>query len=129
LWVFRQHRMPLVPHDFVLFLTVAGVAPLSNHMRPEMFSLLLFSVLAVLLSAVTPGHNARLAIVPALMIVWINLHGGWLVGMGVLGVWVAVSCLDPRTQWMERIWFGSVLLAATLCTVANPYGYRLWTFL
>jgi hypothetical protein len=61
-----------------------------------------------------------------LFLVWANLHGGWLVGLGVLGVWTIFTvAVNPRDA---RPWLTTAALCglATLCT---PYGWTLWIFL
>ena len=58
--------------------------------------------------------------------VWANLHGGWIVGMGVLGVWGAVEVFE-RPSTMVR--WGVLLGACVLATLVTPYGWGLWEFL
>jgi hypothetical protein len=104
-----------------------GTVPQANHVRPQLFSLLLFALLLQLL--VTGTRPAR-RIVPVMMvfILWVNLHGGWIVGGGALAVWVccAVAGRGDARQRLEWIVVG---VAALVATLVNPYGWRLWTFL
>jgi hypothetical protein len=108
-----------------LCLAVWGVLPLTSTVRPQLWTLLL---LAVLLGRLD-GPPRRLWTVPILFVFWANLHGGWLVGFGVLAVWCAVRALD---QAPDRPSLGMLALipAISLCaTLINPYGWGLWEFL
>jgi len=70
-----------------------------------------------------PAHRGRrLWVVPALLAVWVNVHGGFIVGLALLGgvaLWTTVT----RQRGARRLW---VALAAALpCTALNPYGAEL----
>jgi hypothetical protein len=65
---------------------------------------------------------------PLIFAIWSNLHGGWVVGVGVAGLWTLGRVLDTRSvraQWGA----GVAILASVAATVLNPYGWRLWSFL
>lgn len=99
----------------------------TRHIRPQLFSLVCFAALLWCLMAARRGSHRWLLILPPLFAVWANLHGGWLVGGGVLALWtlgVAVSGDRRQTAWCLAI--GVASLCATLLT---PYGLDLWTFL
>src|SRR4029079_4913149 len=90
-------------------------------------SLLLFALLLQLL--VTGTRPAR-RIVPVMMvfILWVNLHGGWIVGGGALAGW-ACCAVAGRGDARQRLEWIGVGVAALVATLVNPYGWRLWTFL
>jgi hypothetical protein len=121
-------RMPPALHDALVFLTIAGIAPLATHMRPEMFSLLLFTTLLALLTTAETGAVWPLRVVPALTLLWVNLHGGLLVGMGTLAVWAAMEAVTRQVTWCARVRLCLTPLIALAATLANPYGTRIWTF-
>lgn len=107
------------------FAVLAGVAPLTGSMRPQSFSLVLFSALLVIL-ATEQAAPRRLWWLPALFAVWVNVHGGWLVGAGVLALWAAASMYEsPRGRWPVV----AVGTCTVLATLVNPYGSRLWHFM
>jgi len=56
------------------------------------------------------------------MIVWANLHGGFVIGLGWLLVvaLVEASFQGPWRKWLVR--FG----ACSLVTLINPFGWNLW---
>jgi hypothetical protein len=112
--------------DLLLMLAVIGVFAQANHVRPQLFSLLLFSWLLVLLT--TAPRSQWLVAIPALFAAWVNLHGGWIVGGATLALWTAFAVVGPGTpRWKVTLVIVGVLsLAATL---VNPYGWRLWAFI
>ena len=71
---------------------------------------------------------------PVSMMLWVNLHGGWLFGLALLGTYALAAFLgslrtaDPfariRNSKHARA-LGSALLWSALATFANPYGWRL----
>ena len=101
----------------------AATAPLTRTMRPQLWTCLFLAILCTVL--VEHRERARKWL-PLLFAVWANMHGGWIVGMGVLGVWGAVEVLE-RPPTMVR-WV-LLLLACVLATLVTPYGWGLWEFL
>jgi hypothetical protein len=57
---------------------------------------------------------------------WANLHGGWIVGGGILALWTAVAWLERGANKWTLI---SVGVASVLSTLLTPYGLDLWRFL
>lgn len=56
--------------------------------------------------------------VPAVFLLWANVHGGWLFGLAA--VWCRATFVrTPRAL--------GVAVASALATLVNPYGFRLWT--
>ena len=66
--------------------------------------------------------------VPVIMALWVNLHGGWLVGLGTLAIWLALVLVEPDQDFRRRAVFCGAGLAAALATLANPYGVQMWSF-
>ena len=123
--VFR--RVPPVPRDVLVTIFVVSCVTLTPTLRPQTFSLALFALLLATLRRVDDGRGGLIWFVPVLMMVWANLHGGWLVGIGVLGAWTAVRCVKPRGA-PRGIW-ASAGIVSLLATLVTPEGIGLWTFL
>src|SRR5690349_21471806 len=70
---------------------IAVVITLSqaHHVRPQLFSLLSFTVVISCLLAARRGVQGWLLVLPVLFAAWANLHGGWIVGGGVIMLWTA----------------------------------------
>jgi hypothetical protein len=71
---------------------------------------------------------------PTSMLLWVNLHGGWLFGLALLGIYTFAACVESRRKQdassviraahraraMAAAW-----LVSALATLANPHGWRL----
>jgi hypothetical protein len=71
---------------------------------------------------------------PASMLLWVNLHGGWIFGMALLGIYTFAALVESlrvkdafaairaahRARAMAWAW-----MASAVATLANPYGWRL----
>jgi len=60
---------------------------------------------------------------PLLFIIWANSHGGFGIGIGVLGIVLLGKSIEKK----ERLKESAVLLSlCLLATFINPFGVRLW---
>jgi len=73
---------------------------------------------------------------PASMLLWVNLHGGWLFGIALLGIYTLAAFVESvraqkndalaairaahRARAMAVAW-----LASAMATLVNPFGWRL----
>lgn len=108
---------------FVALLTY----PRTQHVRPQLFSVLAFAGLLAALKQAERGRRWLLYAVPLLLIVWANLHGGWIVGIGTLGLWAAVKACQHDARRLGLV-AGAVAIVSLAVTLANPYGTQLWEF-
>ncbi|HVA96785.1 MAG TPA: hypothetical protein VND99_03970 [Candidatus Acidoferrales bacterium] len=60
---------------------------------------------------------------PILFLLWANLHGGYGIGLGVLGIVLGGRVLEERKKIKGTL---LVLLLCAGATLINPYGIRLW---
>lgn len=97
-----------------------------SPVRAQIFTYLFFVLfLHVLETARTRGGGKRLWLLPAMMLPWCNLHGGFLAGLGVIAFYI----LDG---WAMRRPLLPYLLALSACaavTLVNPYGIEYWRYL
>jgi hypothetical protein len=101
---------------------IAG-AQLATTLRPQVWSLLAIVVLARELSQ----RGARRPWIFALLFcLWANSHGGWIVGLAMLGVWAGVEGLRDRSTLPRWTIVAAAAIAGTLVT---PYGWRLYAFM
>src|SRR5262245_19464918 len=124
-------RYPLTFEVRVLLCIVAvvGTKAQTGHVRPQLFCVFLFALLLTALSSAAGGDVRALFLIPAIFLFWANLHGGWIGGAGVLGIWTAIQVFDSRRSPSYRRNCVVATVAAAAATLANPYGIRLWTFL
>jgi len=102
-----------------------GVPALMNaDIRPELFSLVFFSLILWLLEGVRLGRRsigAREAVLAAgLFALWDDLHLGFLVALAVAALYLAAALAQGDLRAARA--FGTLLIAGFLGTFANPYG-------
>ena len=116
--------------DALVVVAMLGVQSRAAQVRPQLFSLLLFSVLLTILTDVDRRGDRRVMLLIApLMALWANLHGGWIVGLECLMTWAGCSLLRERGRSRHRIMLVAVVGSAALATALNPHGIGLWWFL
>jgi len=122
-----RYGLPPPARDLVIAFVVVGTFPQANHVRPQLFSLALFAwLLAVFV--VSRTRRFVLAWSIPMMAIWVDVHGGWLVGAGALAAWTAAGLVPARTRRDSLV--GVVLAAAAMAiTLLNPYGWEMWSFL
>lgn len=128
-WSLRRVSWRPLDHDALVGLAVLATLPRAHMMRPQVFSVLLFAALLSILTMADRGDRRALILLPAVMAAWANLHGGWIVGLGVLSIWTAVRFLRRGPEAIERHRLVLLWLACVAATLMNPYGVGLWTFL
>ena len=116
--------------DALIVVAMLGVQSRAAQVRPQLFSLLLFSVLLTIVTDVDrTGDRRRLLFIVPLMALWANLHGGWIVGLECLITWAGCRLLIDGATPRQRITVAAVVISAAMATALNPYGARLWWFL
>lgn len=126
---YRRGGSPLV---MAIALTLAAFSLTPGFMfRPQIFSYLLFAVTLDLLRPESSEMGRPVVLLPLVMALWVNLHGGFLIGAAIVAVVVVIegvggvihSRLDRAVRWLM------VGAAAAVATLANPYGWELHRFL
>jgi hypothetical protein len=104
-----------------LFLAI-GFRPI----RAQVFTYVFFALsLYILESARLKGQWRGLWLLPPLQILWCNLHGGFLAGLGLLGLYSAGEFL-ARRRFRPYL---MILFLAGLATIINPYGLQYWQYM
>jgi len=112
--------------------TMALLSPGFN-VRPQIFTALLLAGVLALFYRHETGSRYGLYGIPLLMVPWVNLHGGFVTGLGALvlfSVWVIVSGLS-RGETLRPVAAQVLPPAAFSVSVLplNPYGLDLLDFL
>jgi hypothetical protein len=106
------------------------------NMRPQMLGYLFLILTMFILVRFRQGKTRTLWLLPLLMMVWINTHASWVIGIGVLFVyWIAglfkfqVGGIEAK-KWspaeLRQISF--VFLLSLVGLLVNPYGTELLRF-
>ena len=117
---------------------VGFLAALGNYgfLRPQTFSFLLFAAYYLVLEQYRQHRRDRLWVLPILMVLWVNLHGAFVLGLGLAGLYiVSESCrraLDPqRTEALAGAEIRKLLVVLCLCALAtllNPEGPGIFSY-
>src|ERR1051325_10274797 len=85
--VYRRCKGKPYVAAFAILLAVAASSPLFG-VRPQMITLLLASTfIAFLTSYADDGKSRRLFWMVPLMLLWVNLHAGFALGLGLIGLY------------------------------------------
>src|SRR5580704_4216484 len=128
-------RCPGHPFTAGLITALGAVASAATWgVRPQMLSLLLASVLLLILQRFDQHPNRVWWAIP-LMLLWVNLHGGYAMGIALLALFLGGRALDvvlgferwPRAApQLRRL---ALVLAACLAVIPlNPNGVRMYWY-
>jgi hypothetical protein len=96
-----------------------AVAAAAFSVRPQLFSLLLFAAELYLLEVARTRPRVALAI-PLLMVLWANLHGGFVVGTGLLVIEALAAAW--RRDRAGAVRYALVTVAGVGGLLVNPWG-------
>jgi len=136
-----------LPLAIVLMLLVEMAAAVHLYARPHIVSWLLNLLWLIALERWEQGSSSRFAVeaaaqtpswlpwfFPLSMVLWVNLHGGWIVGLALLAVYAIAAAIESvreadvfariRARHRARA-MGWALAWSAVVTVVNPYGLRL----
>ena len=124
--LFVKAYLSVPPHltAAAVLLWIWGTYFMTATLRPQLWTLLAVTILCTTL--VKPPTRSWLLGLPLLFVVWVNAHGGWIVGAGLLGVWTAFQMLRPQNG---RVLPAAIAGLSALATLINPYGFQMWGFL
>jgi hypothetical protein len=127
LWL-TYHRCDGKPYvaGIAILLAAAASSPLFG-IRPQMLTLLLASIYIVLLERFNPKEQSRRLwwLVP-LMVLWVNLHAGFALGLALIGLYVVRAVLDGEWDHIKPLLI--VLVICTAVVPLNPNGFRMFSY-
>jgi hypothetical protein len=91
-------------------------------LRPQAVSWLLLAVLLWILIGVRPRQGPWLLLLGPMFVVWANLHGLYVTGLGVLAVYLVFTFAGRTPMAQGRRWVVLGAAAALLGTIATPAG-------
>jgi hypothetical protein len=114
------------------FLAVLAVPLIAAHTAPraELFTQLLFAIFVSVLWTYYRSGRAPLWTLPLLMFLWVNLHLGFLAGLGMCAAYVFLELGDTLVAGRRPVALTKLrsfvpwLLATIGTTLLNPWGAR-----
>ncbi|MDI6813647.1 MAG: hypothetical protein QME75_15920 [Deltaproteobacteria bacterium] len=95
-------------------------------LRAQVFTFFFFALYLFLLEkARLNGRWMGLLLLPALQLLWCNLHGGFLAGLGLIALFGAGEFLARRPFFP----FLAIFISSLLVTLINPYGLQYWEYI
>ena len=128
-----DRRVNFVIAGLTLALGVAAANPIWGP-RIQMITFALSALTYLWVKRFCEGRSRALYLLPAVMLVWVNLHGGFVLGYVILGMALAVEAFRyvvrrpgamtrPRLQAMTV-----VLIASVAVAILNPNGWDLYLY-
>jgi len=132
--MYRQvRREPFVMVGVGLALGAVAGAPIWGP-RAQMITFALTCLELYWLQGYLSGRSRALQLIPLLMALWANLHGGWVIGF----VWLGVAFMAELIGWAwnpsnpahrAHVRFLAIITAASAVAVlATPHGFSLYLY-
>jgi hypothetical protein len=123
-------------HPFISgFATLIGVWTVLPNIgvRARVFTILFASVYLFVLGRFATNGGRTIWLLVPLMVLWANLHGGFLIGLALIGLTAVGVLLDgwaaeekSQETW-SRVWtLLIVLVACAAAALVNPYGFGIY---
>lgn len=115
------------PYNFLFyyFAYQAISINIEGVIRCQVFSFLFFAIFLYILELARSGKNKQLILLPFLMIIWNNLHGGCVSGIGLIVLFIIGETLN-RAPVKKYIF---ALIPTCLALLINPWGASYLKFL
>jgi len=121
----------------VLFVLLATISSQIHWLaRPHVFSLFLFLIWYWILEDYRQHDKNRLYLMPPILLLWVNLHGGFLAGFMLLAIYFMgevpdffCNNVEMRDRARKRI--KALFITIAVCipvSCINPYGYHILLF-
>lgn len=133
---YRAARRLLGASTLALALAIVFVAIQAGGFspRPQLVTYVLFAAFVYLLVAFKYfGEDRRLWLIPPLLVLWVNSHGGYIIGLALLIVfcgleWLRYFAFRDAENRRRLIRLSAFTVAGGLATLLNPDGIGGWLF-
>lgn len=108
-------------------------------LRPHTFTFFFFGVTLLCLEEIRKGKKWPAFVLPAIMLLWANIHGGFVAGLCTIGVYTVFAVpgfpggamvSEARRAALSHFYLMLLMmLACPAVTIVNPYGLNFWRYL
>ena len=104
-----------------LFITSGFLMIGYSPVRAQIFTYFFFTLTLYLLEQVRLTRRWQvMGVIPIFMIIWCNLHGGFVAGLGLIALYALGEAL-ARRSFLPYL---GILFLSGIATLVNPYGLR-----
>ena len=113
-----------------ILLAATALNILAIYIKPEMFTLLFFTVMIFIYFDAKSGNKDLFYLYPILFLIWVNTHGGFIIGLLVISLITFLEALNIyfiKRCHLEKKQFRNLLLsigASYITILINPYGLQ-----
>jgi len=133
--IFKTNKDNLILTVFIVLLVLIS-SQIHWLARPHIFSLLLILIWYYLLDQYQYKHKNYLYVFPPIMLFWVNLHGGFLAGFILIGIYLFGNVVKfitsqnaERDIYKKKIGLlGLITAVCVFVSLINPFGYRILLF-
>ena len=127
-YLLRARTLPAVA------LAMCAIEPIAFRISPraDLFNIVFLAVFLGELWAFQRGRARRLWILPLTMLLWVNLHPGFILALAVIAAYLLLEAsemlfAERRSATLKRLRSAWPWLAATCAvTLLNPWGVRIY---
>jgi len=98
-----------------------------SGLRTRAITFLFLVILHLLLLKIEKGQRKLAFLIPFLFAFWANLHGGFLMGLILLLLWLIFETIQFRLATKVLLLFKILALSLLFCLL-NPYGIGVYTY-
>lgn len=119
--------------SILLVLLVIASSQIHWLARPHIFSLLLILIWYHILDEYQYKDKNYLYLLPPIMLLWVNLHGGFMAGFFLVGIYLfgnllkSIAYKDMKGKRRAKS-LGLIMLLCLTASLVNPYGYNILLF-
>ena len=127
---FNRKIHPLL-YSIVLVVSVFIMSP-GFMTRPHIMTFLFTSLFFLVIHLYLEKRMNILWTLPLIMILWVNSHGGFVVGAGILPVITVLEFISCKIKKKDKSHLRSLILWMLITEASmliNPYGFNLFVFL
>jgi len=118
----HQKGWKLVGLSIFVFLGLATVTSLG--IRSQLFTILGISFLLHQLTKNVKYSSSNLYILPIIFVFWVNLHGGFILGLVILTIYLLTALIEKNRS--NCLYAGATILLSFLATLINPFGIKIY---
>ncbi len=129
LWVVYRYSLELSNMSLVALaggILAAAAGSLHWLTRPHIFTILFTALWTMQLDRLRLGVRKNWAVFPVIMLVWVNLHGGYIAGFVIWAAFMLGMMLERQLARNQLRSFMLVGLTSFLVSFINPAGYGIW---